>query len=67
MSLSVVQHAVKQGKHSRMETAAMAIVPAMLPDAKCSLQNALNAAKTPRYRLNPARVDRYIAVIATVK
>jgi len=70
MSRSVVLHAVKQGRNNRMETIAMAIIPvvqAIQPDAKCSRQNALTVAKTLRYRLNPARVDRYIAVIAIAK
>ena len=39
----------------------------MVHAARCSPQNAPSAAKTPKYRLNPARVDRYIAAIATVK
>ena len=66
-SPSVVHHAGRQEKPSRMETAALATAPAMLPDAKCSPRNALNAARTLRYRSNPALADRYIAVIATVK
>jgi hypothetical protein len=68
-SPSVVQHAVRQGKHNRMEmeATAMAIALTTLPDTKCSQQNALNAARTLKCRSNRVKVDRSIAVIVTVK
>ena len=68
-SLSVVHHAVRQGKHNRMEVeaTAMVIAPATLPDAKCSLQNALNVARTLKCRSNRVKADQSIAAIVTVK
>jgi peroxiredoxin len=66
MNRNDVRNAVKQGKHSKMETAVMVIVPAVFPD-KCSLQNVPNVARILKYRFNPVMTDRYIAVIATAK
>jgi len=60
MSLSVVRHAVKQGKRNVTETVATG------HDGKCSRQYVLSAAKTLKYHLSLVKADRYIVVIATV-
>jgi uncharacterized membrane protein len=63
MSLNVAPNAVRQGKHSGMETVATAIVPL----AKCFLQYAPVVARKLKYRSSHAEIDQCIAVIATVK
>ncbi len=60
MSLSVVRHAVKQGKQNVTETVATG------PAGKCSPRYVLSVAKTLKYRSSPVKADRYIVVIATV-
>jgi hypothetical protein len=69
MNPNAAPNAVRQGKQSvtGIVATAMAIVPITLPDAKCSLQHVLNAARILKYRSNRVKVDRCIAVIATVK
>jgi len=67
---NVAPNAVRQGKHSDMETVATAMGmadTAIVPLAKCSLQYAQSVAKKPKYRSSPVKVDQCIAVIATVK
>ena len=63
MSPSAVRRAAKQGNQSVTGIAAIATGP----DAKCFPQYALSVAKTPKYPLNLAVVDRCIVAIATVK
>ena len=60
MSLSVVRHAVKQGKQNVTATVATGHA------GKCSPRYVLSAAKTLKYRSSPVKADRYIVVIATV-
>lgn len=60
MSLSVVRHAVKQGKQNVTETVATGHA------GKCSPRYVLSVAKTLKYRSSPVKADRYIVVIATV-
>ncbi len=69
MTPSVVLHAVRQGKLNRMEAevTAMVIAPASLPDAKCSLQNVLTAARILKCRSNRVKAGQSIAAIVTVK
>ena len=62
-SLSAVPHAAKQGRQNVTEIVATVTGH----DAKCSPQYALSVAKTPKYRSSPAKVDRCIAVSATVR
>jgi len=61
MSPSAAPHAVRQGSQNDTEMATTG------PDARCSPQYVLSAAKTPKYLLNPAVIDRFTVAIATVK
>jgi hypothetical protein len=63
MSPNVVPNVVRQGKHSGMEMAATAIDP----HDKCSLQYVPIVARKLKYRSSRTKIDRYIAVIASVK
>jgi hypothetical protein len=67
-SLSVVPHVARKGKHGSTETvaAAMAMTATDLY-AKCSPRDAPSVAKTPKYPLNLAVVDRCIVAIAIAK
>jgi threonine/homoserine/homoserine lactone efflux protein len=70
MSLNVAPNAVRQGKHSGMETVATVMVmadTAIVPLAKCFLQYAPIVARKLKYRSSHAEIDQCIAVIATVK
>ncbi len=61
MSQSAVPPAARQGSQSVMEAAATD------PHARCFPRHAPSAARTPKYPLNPVKVDRYTVAIATVK
>ena len=63
MSPSAVPPAARQEKQSVMEAA----VATGGPRAVCSPQNAPRAAKTPKFPLNPAVINRFTVAIATVK
>ncbi|MDD5038252.1 MAG: hypothetical protein PHN78_02930 [Dehalococcoidales bacterium] len=70
MSLSVVPSAVRQGRHSRMVTVAIAmavISTAIVPLARCSLRYARIVVRKLRYLSSHVKADLYIAVTATVK
>ena len=63
MSLSVVPHAEKPGKHSATNRTAR--VTGL--DVKCFLLSALSVVRKPKCHSSLAKVDRYIAAIATVR
>jgi len=70
MSPNVAPNAVRQEKQSATETVATAMEMAAMaihPDVNYSPQCALIVVKKLKYRSSPARVDQFIAVIATVK
>ena len=65
-SQNVAPNAVRQEKQTVMETVATADTATVSP-ARCSLRYAPSVARKLKYRLNLAKVDQCIAVIATEK
>ena len=63
MSPNAVRHAVRQG--SQIVTEIVAMVTG--PNGKCFPQCVPSVAKTPKFRLSPAKVDQYIVAIATIR
>jgi hypothetical protein len=61
MNLNVVPSAAEPESQNAMQMVATS------PDDRCSRQYVPAVAKTPKYRSSPAMIDRYIAVIATLK
>jgi hypothetical protein len=70
MRPSAVPHAAKKEKHGRTATVATAmemIATATGLDAKCFLRYALSVAKPLKYHSNPAKIDRCIVAIVTIR
>jgi len=65
MSRNAVPHADSHGKNDRAVPVRKEITPATSHNAKCSPLPVHAAEKQPKYRLNPEKADRFIAVIAT--
>ena len=68
MTPSAVPHAVKKGRHGRTATVAIAIeMIATGLYAKCFLRYAPSVEKIPRCHSNPAKIDRFIVAIVTIR
>jgi len=70
MTPSAVPHAVKKGRHGRTATVATAmemIAIATGLDAKCSLRYAPSVEKLLKCHSSPAKIDRCIVAIATIR
>jgi len=67
---SAVPHAAKKGRHGRTATVAIAIemiATATGLYAKCFLRYAPSVEKIPRCHSNPAKIDRFIVAIVTIR
>ena len=65
---SAVPHAAKKGRHGRTATVAIAIeMIATGLYAKCFLWYALSVEKIPRCHSSPAKIDRFIVAIVTIR
>jgi len=67
---SAVPHAARKGRHGSTATVATAIgMIAMATglNAKCFLRYAPSVEKLPRYHFSPAKIDRFIVAIATIR
>ena len=67
MNQNAALSAARQENPSAPEAAVViaAAAATMAPNARCSPLRAPNAARLPKYPLNPEATDRYIAAIAT--
>jgi hypothetical protein len=70
MHPSAVPHAAKKGRHARTVTVAIAmeiIATATSLYAKCFLRYAPSVAKIPRCHSSPAKIERFIVAIVTIR
>jgi len=65
---SVVRHAARKGRHGSIAIVAIAMeMIATGHGAKCSLRYAPSVEKLHRCRSSPAKIDRCIVAIATIR